>query len=220
MLSWLRKCGKAGETLAWILALIETKLTWAAIISLGLGFLAAFWSGLFNFFSNQHTQIAIGVFLAALWTYIGLRIIRRDYRYSLNPEGFQLYIDPDSTDLALSVGINFRNICTHPIRIRVEEFRLKIEDRTCADPDTTIEMIVPRVSARGIRSGGFKKDVLKNRNSGTLSLIVIYGPPDGEFIRRYRYKTKLHFAFTMDTNQKLVAATVGEEYISDSDEPV
>ena len=182
--------------------------------------MAAFWSGLFNFFSNQHTQIAIGVFLAALWTYIGLRIIRRDYRYSLSPEGFQLYIDPESTDLALSVGITFRNICTHPIRIRVEEFRLQIEDRTCADPDKSIEMVVPRVSARGLRSGGFKKEVLKNRNSGTLSLIVVYGSPDGNFIRRYRYKAKLHFAFIMDEKSKVTGGSIGEEFISEADEPI
>ena len=122
-------------------------------------------------------------------------------------------------DAALQVGFNFRNVSTSPLRVRIEEFRLMIEDRTCPDPDNAIELTVPRLSARAIRSGAFKKDVIKEHNIGTLSVQIIYGPADGEFLRRYHFKTKLQFAF-QQTEGQVTAGAIHEDFISDKDEPI
>ena len=232
MLKWLRTLDKTGSTVGWVIAIIESKITWVLVVSAFIGSLTSLWTTVFEFFNNRHTQIAIGVFIASLWTYIGIRVLRSsqevvrvttapDYRYCLNPEGFQLFIDPKGTDLALNVGFLFRNVGNWPVRFRVEKFQLLIEDRTCPEPEKLIELIIPRIGVRLIRSGAFKKDVLnKDRNTGTLDVAVIYGPPEGDPVRRYRFKAKLQFAFPKDVEGNVVAAAIGEEVSTEEDTPI
>ena len=225
----LKRFGKTGETAGWIAALLDSHVTWAGIVSLGLGGIAALTASLFAFFSDPRIQVAIGVFMACLWTYIGLRILHSygavsrvavepDYRYCLSREGYQLGYDNKATDLAFSVSFGFRNVCTAPIHLKVEEFRILIGDRTCGDPEKEIDLVVPRVAQRILRSGGFSKDVMKEeRNSGTLSVSIVYGPADGKFVRRYRFKTKLQFAFMRDPKGEIVGAAVSEESFTEED---
>src|SRR5882757_10647477 len=156
MLKWLRSLGKTGETIAWILAIFDTKVTWAVVVSAAFGIFAALWTGLFDFFNNQHTQIATGVFLATFWTYIGWRVLRSlrdpirtlpeaDYRYCISPEGLVLVFDPQNTDLAFSLVFGLRNVGNWPIRIRVESFDARIQDRAAHEPDKKIELVIPRI---------------------------------------------------------------------------
>ena len=232
MLSFLRRFGKLGETLAWIVALIETKLTWAAALSVVVGIAAAWWTSLFELLSDRRTQVAIGAFLATLWTYIGLQVLRAmkrptrvatepEYKYCLNPEGYTLHIDPKGTDLALSVGFAFRNLCPGPIAIHVESFQIRIDDRTCGEPEHDIRMILPRVSVRTLRSGGFKKDVMAaDRTSGILAVSIVYGPPEAPPVRRYKFKTKLQFGFSKDAKGQIESASVAEESFEEEESPL
>jgi hypothetical protein len=231
MLRWLRTFGSVGGAVAATITIIETKLTWGLVVSVALGAATWIWAGLFDFFNNPHTQIAVGVFLGTLWTYIGLRALlsfnkpvqmspQPDYRYCISPEGYQLFIDPEGIDLAISVGFQFRNVGNWPVRFRVEQFKLMIEDRICQEPDEKIEMIIQRIGARGIRSGGFKKDVVKDRNTGLLDVIVIYGDPEGPFVRRYQFKTKLHFRFQEDLKGIITGGALSEESFSEKDSPI
>lgn len=220
MRKWLRSLGKAGEITAAAITLIESKLTWAVVVSAAFGTLAALWAGLFDFFSNQHTQVALGVFLAVLWTYVGVRVLRSfrepihtlpkaDYRYCINPEGLGVVVDPKNPHLlSVSVVYTLRNVGNWPIRVRVEKFDLRIEDRAAQEPDKNIEMVIPRASARGIQSGGFKKDVIEDRNNGTLNLTIVYGDPDGPFVRKYSAKAKLAFIFFKNEQGDVIGGNV------------
>jgi hypothetical protein len=60
--------------------------------------------------SNMHVQVGVGVFIAILWTCIGLRTLRLfketknvalvpEYKYCLNPENYQIHLDQDSNDV-------------------------------------------------------------------------------------------------------------------------
>jgi hypothetical protein len=231
MLKWLRSLGRVGEITAATITLFESKITWAFIVSAIVGALTWFWDGLFQILNNDHAQIAIVAFFITLWTYVAFRvlwIVRQtvsvdqvpDFRYCLSPESFQLSINSEDPDAALQLGFEFRNVSHWPIRLRVEQFRLIIEDRTCAEPEKKIEVRIPRIAVRGIRSGVFKKDVLKPRNIGTLDVTIVYGPADGDFLRRYRFRTKLHFVFPHNEQGKIVSAGVGEEFISEEDVPI
>jgi hypothetical protein len=216
----LRAWGDTGTWLANILVALTTN--WLITVAAIFGTVTWLWDSLFNFFHDPRIQVAIGVFLAALWTYVGMRVLRSfrepirmlpqpEYEYCLNAEAFQLYVDPKGTEAALNVGISYRNVGNFPVRYRVEEFRLVIGDRTCADPEKVMEGVIPRICVRGIRSGSFEKAVLKDRNSGTLLVSIIYGPPNGDFVRRYRFKTKLQFSFPKNEKGEITGAAIAED---------
>jgi hypothetical protein len=227
--TWLRRFGPIGTFIANAIVFLTT--SWNVVVSAALAIFAAAVGWAYDIASNPHVQVGVGTFVAALWTYIGLRTlwsfkdtkniaIAPDYKYCINPENYQILLNPDSIDAALQITFSYRNVSSTALRVRVDDFRLIIEDRICPDPDRNIELIIPRISARGVRSGAFKKDVLKERNTGTLDVTIIYGPPDGEFVRRYHMKAKLHFAFPLDKEGKIVAAGVAEELISEEDSPI
>ncbi len=222
----LRSLGDWGTQLANLLVFLTTN--WGLVVSVALGILTVFFSGLFDFFNDPRTQVAIGVFLAALWTYVGIRVLRSfgkpihtlpetDYRYCISPEGIVVGIDPKNPDLHVSVLFALRNVGNWPLHICVEKFDLRIEDRAAQEPDKKIQLVIPRFAARTIKSGGFKKDVVKDRNTGTLNLTILYGDPDGPFVRKYSFKTKLHFIFNKDEKGEVVGGSVTEELSTDED---
>jgi hypothetical protein len=218
----LRKFGKAGETAAWVVDLIDTKVTLGIIVSGALGVAAAVWKSVFDFFSDPHVKVGIEVWLAGLWTYVGLSVVRSfgkpinmlptpDYRHCIAPEGLVVGLSADqSSEHAFSVLFNFRNVGNWPIRIHVEKFDVRIEDRAGRESASKLTFVLPRVGPRSIQSGGFKKELMKDTNTGSIDLVLSYGDPDGKAVRAYKFKAKLNFAFVKDDNGKTTLATVGQ----------
>jgi hypothetical protein len=155
--TWLRSAGPIGTFIANAILFLTTN--WGLVVSVALGIFAAVIGVAYDIASNSHVQVGVGTFIAALWTYIGLRTLRSfretkniaispDYKYCVNPENYQLALDQESEDAALQVTFNFRNVSPTAMRLKVENFRLMIEDRSCPDPEDNLELIIPRLSAR------------------------------------------------------------------------
>jgi hypothetical protein len=230
MVNWLKRFGRVGETLAWIVALIETKITWGVLFSIALGFVAAIWSWSLEVLSDKRTQTGIAIALVCFWTYVGFRVLRYlktpirtqpalDFRYCISPEGLNIGIDPNDDDKAVSFMFTIRNVGNWPIRIALRKFDVRIEDRAVPEPEKEFSVVIPRIGARVIKSAGFKKDVIKDKNYGSVDLVIVYGDPDGMYERMYRFKSKLHFIFKKDETGELKIAAVSEEGQVEEDLP-
>ena len=205
------------------LAIVTTN--WAVVVSTIVGLAALLWQTLTDIVLNQSVQAGVFAFLAVLWTLAAIRLlsnqrkarvvtIQPDYAYSITPEGMQLFYNAESENAALQIGVSFRNVGSAPLKAKVEEYRVVLGDRTLPDTEQDVTVIMPRLSPKGIRSGTFKRDAISGQVEGSLSLRLLYGPPDGPYVRRYRVKAKIHLRPT--TDGKIHAA---DELISEADEP-
>jgi hypothetical protein len=204
---------------------------WGVFVIAVLGIAASVWVAAFSFMASPRVQIAIQVYLVLLATYVAIGFLRSlkavatvrtlpDVKYAINPEGYTVAFDEDKPDAAFQLGVGFRNLLNWPIKAKVETFRLVVGDRVCPDlPDDFRELIIPRVGARGVKSGLFSKDVVKDRFEGNLELAILYGDADGDFTRRYYQKLKLHFAFIKDDNGKYTQVQVQDEIVTMEDKP-
>ena len=228
--SWLPSW--IGRLIGWgAIALAYLTTPWAVAMSAALATWAVLSAAAFKFVSDPHLQTGVQVFLALLWTYTGLRFLEfmrststvkvvPDYRYAINPEGYQVALDEEHPDAAFQLGVHFRNMLNLPLKVRMEQFRLTIEDRVCPDPDNYDDLIIPRVSARGVRSGAFKREAIKDRTSGVLDFTLIYGDPDGEFVRRYHQRLRLNFVFIKDDDGRYTHVQVADEIELMEDGPI
>lgn len=108
---------------------------------------------------QPYVYFSAGVFIFVLWTSIGIkvlfdarkpRIVRslHDYAYALVCEGCTLARDEESDNGAFQIGINFRNFCNGPMKLKVTDFRVIIGDRTVAPPENISIMICQRSCKR------------------------------------------------------------------------
>ena len=225
--------GHVLDAIGVVVKIIESHAILGAVVSGALAVLALLWAQSLAFFSEPRTQLAIGLWLAILWTYIGLRVLANlravhrvrpdpDYRYCINPEGYMLAVDPEATaGLALSVWFNFRNATAWPLSLKIEFFEVRVDDRVSPSGPKQIEMILPRSSARTIRSGGFRQEVLRQESSpGTLSATIVYGAPGEPPLRRYKFNAKLLLVFKRNETGALVHSQVIEESFEDEESAI
>jgi hypothetical protein len=174
---------------------------WGVIVSALLAFGAVLWQGAYAIITNTKAQVFGGVFLWSVWTYIGLSLLYRfhrgirtsviiDYSHAIIVENLSIAYDEESESSALQVCLGIRNVANGPIKIEVQEFRNIIDGRTIPD-SPVITMIAPRMGPRGIMSGTFKKDAIKDRADGHLTLLLHYGPPDGPVVRKFKLRAKI-----------------------------
>jgi hypothetical protein len=161
--------------------------------------------------------VPASVFLFLLWTYIGLatltarqrpQIVRmvHDYAYGLILEGHPTIVMGKFPNdhaafpggFALMLNCNYRNVSHGPIRLRVEEFRVVLNNRTNDNSDASVELFFARLAAMGIRSGGVPIDTDAKQLDGTLTLKFVYGHPDGDFDRRYTLKLNIHIMVNLE----------------------
>lgn len=203
---------------------------WPLVVSAGIAVWATTVTGLFKIAVDPHVQVAVGVFLVILWTYIGLRFLSTlngtanvrlvpDYRYGISPEGYAIAFDEENEDVCFNIGVAFRNHLNTAIKLKVEQFRVVLGDRTC--PESQLgEIIIPRVAVRGIKSSAFKRDAVRDKMTGTIDLVLIYGDPEGEFKRRFHYKVNVNIALLRDKDGKFTNASVSDEHILSDDMPL
>lgn len=206
---WLRSFGVAGTALANVLAFLTAN--WGLVVSAVSGLIVALWATALGFFQKPSVQIGIGVFLAVLWTLIGIvvlwdrrkpRIVRpyQDYRYGLTFEGLIPNLDPKNEEAALQFGIQLRNYSMGPILYNIEHFDVRIGSR--ALPKYKREKsgtYLPRGSAKVSTAVPFNKadiqEFFGKKVTGTADFAIIYGHPEDPPVRRLKMVMDLILIF-------------------------
>ena len=172
---------------------------------------------------QPYVYFSAGVFIFVLWTSIGIkvlfdarkpRIVRslHDYAYALVCEGCTLARDEESDNAAFQIGINFRNFCNGPMKLKVTDFRVIIGDRTVAPPENISIMILPRGAAKGFAYPAFKKDAVTPRATGNAFITIQYGHPEGEYIREF--KAKMEISLRLDEKSGIACGINSETDIA------
>ena len=230
----LRGLGPIGNAAATLLTFLT--MNWAVALSAGAALAAAAIGWLREFVTSPSTLAGIAVFLAVLWTIIGItvlvdrrkpRVIRThtDYRYGLTFGGLQPRYTgaaekiPDAGSLHFSISL--QNFSPSPIRYEYEHIDVRIGTRA-----------IPRIMRGGLigfmargagRTSsirGFVQSELKEFYDagpvhGTAEFSITYGPPEGPPERRLKMTVDMTLLFLDDGN------SIGwqDNIATDTDEP-
>ncbi len=225
---WLRGFGIVGNALANILQVLTANLG-VALTAAG-GILAAIWFEARQFFLDPAVQVGMGVFLALLWTWIGIttlrdrkkpRVIRAesDYAYGLTYEGFVPVYEPRNEEAALQFGLQLRNYSTGPIRYSIETFDVRIEDRALPRfKSGSLSGYLARGAGRTSRAVPFKRESIISffgkRMIGSAEVAITYGHPMAPPVRRLKISLELTLVFNDPPPMGFIAAILDE-----TDEP-
>jgi hypothetical protein len=216
--------GRTADAIS-VLVYVAPGLTISAVTASAVGY----WSAALIWVQHPYVYVPAFVFLFVLWTYIGIMVltsrgsvqtvkIAHEYAYALITDGggsVQLIQTNDKhpthpNTTGLSIQLNFRNVSAGPIRVRVDEFRVNLDNRSSQDPDTTPTLIMARLSPRGVRSGIVPRDANKTNLFGTLTARLTYGPPDGPYCRQYRARERIEVVINQ-VGQVLLSDEIIEE---------
>lgn len=115
-----------------------------------------------------------------------------DCAHCLTIENSSFAYDVTNDENTFQYMLNFRNLGNGPIRFQPEEFRLQVGDRVSAERIAS-EVVIPRLSPKGVASGSLKKEALPEKGVITYRLIAKYGRHDGEFVRRYSVSGEINY---------------------------
>jgi hypothetical protein len=207
---WLRGFGPIGSAAANGIQLVTTN--WVLTMSALIGIWAALTDWVVAFVQNPKVQTAVIVFLAILWTGIGIaylidrqspRLIRvaPDYRYGLTFEGVTTNLSQHHEEQWLQLGVQIRNYSQAPIRYIIDRFDLRIGTRALAPSpqDRPLRGNLPRGGVKIGNLPAFKKDDLREffgkQSVGRAECSIIYGHPEQKPIRRLTITLNVHFEF-------------------------
>jgi hypothetical protein len=214
LLKWLRGFGGAGAALANAIAFLTAN--WAVVVTtvVSLWVAASEWAT--KFVQKESTHVFVFVFLAVLWTWIGILFLRdrrkprettpaQDYRFGLTFEGVVPLYTPNS-DPALGFILQLRNFSSGPIRYDVKNMDIRIGTR--AMPKFTIGTLsayMARGAGRTSTPEPFKKaDIAefigKGLVKGTLECSITYGHPEKPPARKLDLSVDLFLEFRADGN--------------------
>lgn len=238
----LRQGGGFGNFLAMLLTLLTSN--WGIAVSALISVIVALSGAATNFFENHRVQIGIGVFLATLWTLIGvLALVDRrkprsvsmfpDYRYGLTFEGMiPNFVSTDSwmpEPGGLQFGIMLRNFTPGPIKYVLESLDIRLGTRSIPKyKPNSVSGYMARGSGRQAQGEGFPSGSMaefygKGPIKGTADFSVAYGPPEENSIRRLKISVELLMIFppngVIDLSKGLNIA-FGAPIISEDDEPI
>lgn len=208
-----KQLGWLATSLAWIASVFPN--VWVVILtSVAATSVLIFTVGI-RWLESPALHSAILVFLAVLWTLIGIIWLRerrkpveifplRDYRYGLTFQGIVPTLDLNNDDGALQMGIAFQNYSPGPLRYEVEKFAVWIDTRSLPETDNSfIPIFMPRGAGRTSNGRPFKKmhikEFLGRRCEGTLSFSIAYGDvDDSRPSRRLKMSFTTYFVFPSD----------------------
>jgi hypothetical protein len=72
------------------------------------------------------------------------------------------------------------------------------------------EIIVSRLSSKGVPSGAMKREALPDRGKATFSVVIAYGRHDGDLTRRFRLKGEVNFKILPDDTMSASNSIVSE----------
>jgi hypothetical protein len=195
-IGYLRGLGPIGSAIANLITFATTN--WVLTVSALIGLWASATESIVTFALNPRVQTAILVFMAVLWTSIGLtylvdrrrpRFIKpeHDYRYGLTFEGLIPAYNEDGG--SLGIGIQVRNFSSGPIRYTIEEFDVRMGSRALPKiKKGMLTSFMPRGAGRTSVAGMFSAEDLKEfvgkRIEGTVNFSIVYGHPESAPVRR------------------------------------
>jgi hypothetical protein len=207
-IKYLRGLGSAGGWAANAIQILTYILPGLTISVIGASIVAYFNSAL-EWVRLPTVYITAATFLFILWTYIGLSaIIRRrkpqivtihhDYAYGLSPEGMLAMVGsfPSNHPIrpngkAIAIVCNFRNASAGPLRMRIEEARVNLNNKSNDESINQVDLILPRMAQKSIRIGAIPVEQNEDKMTGSVILRLNYGHPDEEFSRTYIVRTKI-----------------------------
>lgn len=211
---WLRELGPIGAFIANALMFLTTN--WGVVASALIGLLAGLSSWAVHAFQIPAVYVSVGVFLAALWTVVGVtslmdrrrpRLIQpyQDYRYGLTFEGLAPVFTQSNSDMpepgSLQFHINTRNYGPGPLRYVLESVDVRIGTRASVKyKKDSVQGYMARGAARTVRPDSFKPGDLseffgKGITEGSIDFSICYGPPEGPLVRRLQMSLQLFFVF-------------------------
>lgn len=214
----LKKTIEASSHLSGIVSLITTN--WPVLISLVFAAATMAWDHLLDFAGRPSVQIAAGVFIFTLWTIIGIRWmlkegkplsvrVEHDLSYSLVLESVNPIYNPKS-ELPFALHFILRNVGSAPVRLRLSELTIVLNERILPKSPPPPDIILPRTGTRVIASGGFKKDIFATATLGKVpgyaTFAVVYGTLDSrsespEFQRELKVEFDLNLDFAGEDAQ-------------------
>ena len=211
----LRATGDWGGHLADLLTLLGTN--WALVVSAIIAIATGGLGTLRAFALTPSVYVGAAVFLALLWTLIGILVlidrrkprqiqVHADYRYGLTFEGFLPSFTPENFPMLsqrgiLGFSINLRNWSSGPIKYTLESADIQIGTRTVPrSARNPVSGYISRGGAKTVRPAAFSSGTLneyygKGETKGTAEIAIIYGPPDGPPVRRFRINIDLTLFF-------------------------
>jgi hypothetical protein len=226
--TWFGGLGRVGTFIANALAILATN--WVVVVSVLLALWASLEDWATAFVTKPSTQTFLIVFLALLWTSIGLVVLAdrrkprevratQDYRYGLTFEGVVPLYNPTENEGTLALGITLRNYSSGPIRYDIDSLDLRIGTRSLPKVEKGILYgHMARGAGRTSMPAAFNKsdiaEFMGKRPTGTLEVSILYGHPEHPPVRRLRIIFDLLFVFS-ETNLGF-SANIKEE----KDEPL
>lgn len=142
-----------------------------------------------------------------------------DYAYGLNYGGVFAGYAPHDPNATLQIGVHLSNSARGPIKYQVE--RMDVIVGTTALPIknyTNRGGIIPMMSARVFRDSPYPMSAVKHliggKHLGSLEMVVLYGPADGDPVRRFHFKIEL----TVDVQP--AAVVLADSVVLEKDESV
>jgi hypothetical protein len=201
--SWFKKSMRTGGALSSAIQIVN--YFWPAITAGALGTaIAVFWSGSIEWIQKPTVYIPALVFgyLFLIVSSLRPRIVRSatEYEYGITTEGqwtailskFPANHPTDANADGVILILNVRSACPAPIRLQIEEFDVVLDSRTYANQPPIREVVVPRFSAKGVKSAVVVRDPKKTQLSGSATIKLLYGPMKGKEMRQYTLKCDLN----------------------------
>jgi hypothetical protein len=141
--------------------------------------------------------------LAALWFFVGITKLWDRfgaYNYALGYESLFAAHDPNSTALALQVGVIFRNVGPAAISYEVKDLRVVVGSTTIGQPNyLNSGGEIPRGLARCYRFPPFPQahiaPYVGTVQTGTVEFTVLYGPAKSRSRRQLHMKLSVTYRF-------------------------
>ncbi len=190
---------------------------WVAVLTAAGVTIVAFWAVSIRWLESPEVHTAVFVFLASLWTVIGLLAIadrrkpietspKKDFRYGLTFEGLFANFDPTQEAACLQIGANLRNYSPSALRYEIENFIAKIDTRTI-ESGPLPAVFMPRGAGRSTHNLPFRlghvKEFFGTRIEGTVTFSIAYGDVDGQLSRRLKMSLQTYFAFPTEEGVRL-----------------
>jgi hypothetical protein len=207
----LKKITEASGFLSNIISLITTN--WPITLSLIFSGATVTWDYLSNFAGRPNVQMAAGVFIFTLWTIIGIRWMLRegkplpvriehDLSYSLVLENVNPIYNPKS-ELPFALHFMLRNVGSAPVRLRLSELTIVLNERILPKSPPPPDIILPRTGTRVIASAGFKRDLFSTATMGKVpgyaTFAVVYGTLDSQSeAPEFQRELKVEFDLNLD----------------------
>jgi hypothetical protein len=200
---FLRGFGPLGNALGTAVSLLTAN--WGLTLSAALGFIAAFETNAFTFFMRPGVSVGVGVWLAALWTWIGLCVLwdrrrprevvpHQDYRYGLTFGGVIAIHDPIEGSIRMALA--FTNHCPGPIRYSIEHFDVRLESRALPRYQKGfLTAYLPRGGNKMSVTEAFTRDQITEffgrGVKGTAEATIVYGHPEKAPVRMLKLNLAL-----------------------------